>query len=108
MENGVQWPTGLAVDHAVSRVYWADPKLHLIESVMLDGKDRHVIKRFMEDKPYKLEVFEDTIYVSTYHTHNIMRMDKFGKKNSTYLVQGLPRLSDILIVQENKQDKTRK
>lgn len=60
----------------------------------------------LDDKPYKLEVFEDMLYITTYHTHNIFRMDKFGRKNGTYLVQGLPRVSTILIVQENKQDKS--
>lgn len=62
----------------------------------------------IDEKPYKLEVFEDSLYVTTYNTHHILRMDKFGRKNGTFLVQGLPRVSDILIIQENKQDKTSK
>lgn len=53
-------------------------------------------------------MFEDTIYMSTYHTYNIYRMDKFGRKNGTFLVEGLPRIADIVIVQENKQDRSSK
>lgn len=44
--EGVMWPTGLAVDHPAQRLYWADPKILVIESTRLDGSDRHVVKRF--------------------------------------------------------------
>nr|CAD7435518.1 unnamed protein product [Timema monikensis] len=58
-----------------------------------------------QEKPYKVEVFEDSLYVSTLQTNNILKLNKFGVGNITYLVQGLNRASDILIVQENKQHK---
>ncbi|CAG2061271.1 unnamed protein product [Timema podura] len=58
-----------------------------------------------KEKPYKVEVFEDSLYVSTLQTNNILKLNKFGVGNITYLVQGLNRASDILIVQENKQYK---
>ncbi|KAB0803781.1 hypothetical protein PPYR_00751 [Photinus pyralis] len=103
---GVLWPTGLALDHAAQRIYWADPKALTIESVRLDGGDRHVVKVFtQEERPYKLEVFEDNLFVSTYHTHNVLRLDKFGRGNISHLAQGLPRLSHILIVQEHRQER---
>lgn len=46
VEIGVLWPTGLAIDRPTHRLYWADPKSHLIESALLNGHDRHVIRRF--------------------------------------------------------------
>lgn len=61
------------------------------------------IHLIVDEKPFKLEVFEDYLFVTTYHTHKILRINKFGNENTTYLAQGLPRLSDILIVQENRQ-----
>lgn len=61
---------------------------------------------FLGEKPFKLDVFEDTIYLSTLHTHNIMRLDKFNRTKPYYLVQGLPRMSHLLIIQEHKQDRT--
>ncbi|KAJ9584467.1 hypothetical protein L9F63_021192, partial [Diploptera punctata] len=102
----VQWPTGLAIDYPARRLYWTDPKAHTIESVNLKGWDRQVVKRFPNrEKPYKMEVFEDNLYVSTFQTNNIFKLNKFGHGNITYLLQGLNRASDILIVQENKQTK---
>ncbi|XP_069676734.1 low-density lipoprotein receptor-related protein 1 isoform X1 [Periplaneta americana] len=105
----VQWPTGLAIDYPARRLYWTDPKAYTVESVDLNGQDRQLIKRFPHrEKPYKVEVFEDSLYVSTYQTNNIIKLNKFGHGNLTYLVQGLNRASDILIVQENKQTKNLK
>ncbi|XP_059475497.1 low-density lipoprotein receptor-related protein 1 isoform X2 [Neocloeon triangulifer] len=104
VDKMVQWPTGLAIDYPSRRLYWTDPKALTVSSVDLEGKDRHEIKKFsLEDKPYKIEVFEDSLYISTYRTNNIMKMNKFGLGNWTYLVKGLHRASDILIIQEHKQ-----
>lgn len=59
----------------------------------------------IDDRPLKLEVFEDHLYISTYHTHNVLRMNKFGKGNHSYLSQGLPRLYDVLIIHEHRQNR---
>lgn len=56
-------------------------------------------------RPYKIEVFEDSLYASTYLKHDVIRMNKFGKGNITHLVRGLTRVSDLLILQENKHPK---
>lgn len=38
-----------------------------------------------------------------YQSNDILRTNKFGRGNVTYIAQGLTRASDIVIVQENKQ-----
>lgn len=45
---GVLWPTSLALDHPAERLYWTDPKALTIESVRMDGSDRHIVKRFTQ------------------------------------------------------------
>lgn len=67
-----------------------------------------LLYNFTEEKPYKLEVFEDNLYVSTYQTNNIIKLNKFGHGDLIYLMRGMNRASDILIVQENKQTKNSK
>jgi hypothetical protein len=62
-----------------------------------------IIFNFVGEKPYKVEVFEDNLYVSTYQTNSIIKLNKFGRGDLIYLTRGLNRASDILIVQENKQ-----
>ncbi|KAJ8961610.1 hypothetical protein NQ314_005912 [Rhamnusium bicolor] len=103
ISNGVLFPTGLAIDHPTNRLYWADPKTMMVECVLFDGSDRRVIKHFDKDvKPFKIEVFEDNIFVSTYHRHDVLRLNKFGKGKLMYLAQSLTKISDILILQEKK------
>ena len=101
------WPTGLTFDYGADRIYWTDPKSATIETIDIDGKNRHVVKTFnsSEDKPYKIEAFEDHLYVTTFHSNSIFRMNKFGNGNITYLVRGLNKANDVVIVQENKQNR---
>lgn len=50
-------------------------------------------------------MFEDYLYVTTQYTHNVFRLHKFGQTtNNTHIAMGLPKVQDILILQENKQD----
>jgi Low-density lipoprotein receptor repeat class B len=43
IKDGLQWPTGLALDYGNKRLYWLDAKYHFIESINLDGSDRRVL-----------------------------------------------------------------
>uniref|UniRef100_A0A8D8SCE1 Low-density lipoprotein receptor-related protein 1 n=2 Tax=Cacopsylla melanoneura TaxID=428564 RepID=A0A8D8SCE1_9HEMI len=105
VDSAIQWPTGITIDYPSQRLYWADPKAKTIESINLNGKDRFVVYHTDDNghKPYKLEVFEDSLYFSTYRTNNILKINKFGKSDVTVLANNLLRASDILIIQENKQ-----
>lgn len=81
VETDILYPTGLAIDYPARRLYWSDPKTGTIESVNLDGKDRVVVRRFrlsMEDKPLKIDVFEDSLFLVMHQTHGITRLSKFG------------------------------
>lgn len=49
IQRGVEWPTGLAVDIPTQRLFWTDFRLGTIETALLNGKDRHIIKRFQID-----------------------------------------------------------
>lgn len=82
VETDILYPTGLAIDYPARRFYWADPKTGTIESINLDGKDRVVVRRFRlssEDKPFKVDVFEDSLFLVMHQTHGITRLNKFGQ-----------------------------
>lgn len=86
VDTDILYPTGLAIDYPARRLYWADPKTGTLESVNLEGKDREVVRRFrlsMEDKPFKVDVFEDSLFVVMHQTHGIARLNKFG--HGTYI-----------------------
>ncbi|XP_066143818.1 prolow-density lipoprotein receptor-related protein 1 [Euwallacea fornicatus] len=107
--NDLLWPTSLAVDHATKRLYWCDPKTSTIESARFDGTDRQLTRHFnasMGIRPYKLEIFEDNLFSATYQKHDVIRIHKFGGGDVVYLARGLARISDILILHENKRPQT--
>lgn len=44
--HGVEWPTSLCIDYPTQRLYWADQRKGTVETSLLNGMDRHIIKRF--------------------------------------------------------------
>lgn len=49
IQRGVEWPSGLAIDLPTQRLFWADFRTGTIETALLTGKDRQVVKRFQID-----------------------------------------------------------
>jgi len=79
--ENIVWPNGLAVDQITDRVYWADSKQDVIESVDLDGGDRRTILTSHPKHPFSLAVFEDSLYWSDWETQEIVSCNKFTGKN---------------------------
>ncbi|OTF72252.1 hypothetical protein BLA29_001415, partial [Euroglyphus maynei] len=107
VSNDIEWPLGLALDFEAGRLYYTDPKTSIIETIRIDGGDRRLIyslHRF-QHKPYRIDVWEDYLYVSTLPNHQILKLNKFGNHNFTSLVQNIPKLNDLVIVHEWKQKK---
>lgn len=46
VDRGVEWATGLTIDHATQRLYWADYRKGSIETILLNGKGRHIVTQF--------------------------------------------------------------
>ena len=87
VETDLQWPNGLAVDQVKDRIYWADSKLDVIETVKIDGSDRRTILTTHTIHPFSLAVFEDTLYWSDWETREIVSCNKFNGKNYKVLVK---------------------
>ena len=51
--TSVHWPTGLAIDYPARRLYWVDPKTLSLESILLTGQDKHLVRSFKEGKKRK-------------------------------------------------------
>ena len=107
VEKKILWPSALTIDYPARRLYWTDLKSRTIESVRLDGMKRHLITKIMPKlgKPYRLEVFEDTIYLTTYRINKILKINKFGKGNISTVAEEVLSVTDLVIMQENKHDK---
>ncbi|XP_078701573.1 prolow-density lipoprotein receptor-related protein 1-like isoform X3 [Branchiostoma floridae x Branchiostoma belcheri] len=108
VREDLQWPTGLAIDYQNRRLYWADAKKNTIESIDFDGSGRVVAANYSKGlrQPYLIDLFEDNIYGTTYHTGEVFKVDKFGRDNVTVLANNLQHASDVVIFQQHKQDQT--
>ncbi|XP_063881494.1 prolow-density lipoprotein receptor-related protein 1-like isoform X4 [Scylla paramamosain] len=106
--SNVLAPAGLAIDYPTRRLYWADVKTNKVETVKLDGSDRQLVKHFSHEDgiPLSLDVFEDFVYFTTLHTNTVNNINKFGNNNPGIMPisQHTMKVTDVLIVQEQKQD----
>ena len=105
IQSKMAWPAGIAIDYPSSRLYWTDLKLRKIESARLeDGLVRKVIKQFQpkDPRPYRLDVFEDEVYFTTYQHNRIMRINKFGNGGPTEIATEVDVINDLVVMQEFK------
>lgn len=123
VSKGVEWPTGLTIDYPAERLYWADHRKGTIETVLYDGKSRHVVATFANKSeciqtaslllpadtsllaasaPKKIQVFEDYIFVTTYD-QQIYRLNKFSNSDKELLLGGSHRASDLTILHHLNQ-----
>lgn len=52
VQGGVEWPTGLTIDYPAQRLYWVDQRKWTVETCLLNGKDRHIVKKFKSASTY--------------------------------------------------------
>ena len=98
VNQSLDQPTGIAIDYQNDgRVYWCDEKTSSIETIKIDGSDRHLIRHNQLAHPYRLDVFENHIYWLTRQDGTINKVDKFGRGVVTHLVEHLDLVNDIKV-----------
>lgn len=82
------WPNGLAIDHALNRLYWIDAKLERIEYITLnEPHERHLVFEQMMLHPFAFAVFEDTFYWTDWSRHTLESCNKFTGADHKVLVK---------------------
>lgn len=97
----------MAVDEArQSRIYWADPKIHRVESILPDGSRRMTV---VDDKrlPWAIDVFENHLYWASKETQNLYVQDKFGRGRVYVLASALMDIHGLRIQQRYARDVAR-
>ncbi|XP_055959263.1 sialoadhesin-like [Patella vulgata] len=77
LPNGT-WPNGLAIDTKVKTVYWADAKLHRIESISMDKSSRAVIYQSLTAHYFSIVLMGNHLYYNDWTEPYISRMTKAG------------------------------
>ncbi|XP_050801434.1 very low-density lipoprotein receptor-like [Gopherus flavomarginatus] len=103
IDEGLGWPTGIALDLLSWKIFWSDDKLHCIGSANLDGTGIKVFQLSQIKSPFSVAVFEDDAYWSEMKTRTVQKVDKRTGKNRTVLIKrhgqpyGLKTLTDSLL-----------
>ena len=76
------WPNALSIDLIGQRLYWADAKLHVIETSHLDGTHRQVIAERIQH-PFAMTLFGEHLYYTDWQASGILRVNRLSTSNST-------------------------
>jgi len=71
VSNKITDPTSIVVDPIIDRIYWCDGVYKYIHTAKLDGTDRRSIASGIKSIS-KIAVFQNKIYFTVRHHHNIM------------------------------------
>ncbi|XP_065167955.1 low-density lipoprotein receptor-related protein 1 [Atheta coriaria] len=97
------YPYGVTVDYPTGHVYWVDTYLDYVEKVDYTGKNRRTI---MKGTPvqnlYGINIFENVLYVSSWHKASILKLDKV-RQSVTTVVQNINRPYNLHIFHRQRQ-----
>ena len=105
IDTNILWPNALAIDYTIDRIWWADAKMHTIESADFTGRDRRIILRENINHPFALTLFQNYMYWTDWeHGHgSITRANKFTGEERTILQESLWNPMDIHVYHEQRQ-----
>ena len=89
--ENIMWPNALTIDYTIDRIWWADAKLHTIESSDLEGRRRQIILRQDINHPFALTLFHNFMYWTDWEHHrgSINRANKFNGRDRFVLQESL-------------------
>lgn len=94
LEERVHWPNGLSIDYPSDRLYWVDAKTGTLETITLDGKERHTIQKLEDWHAFNVEVLGDQLYWTEKFHYTLNAVNKFtGKDRKNLLMK--PKLRSL-------------
>lgn len=104
ISKNLLWPNALAIDYTIDRIWWADAKLHTIESADLDGRKRRIILSENINHPFALTIFQNYMYWTDWEHRrgSINKANKFTGAERSVLQENLSPM-DIHVHHEQRQ-----
>jgi low density lipoprotein receptor-related protein 5/6 len=68
VDQNIFWPNGLTIDYETNKIYWLDAKLHFIDVMDFDGKNRRTIMKDGLDYGFALTIFNTKLYWTDWKT----------------------------------------
>lgn len=106
INNGIQFPNGLALDESEKKLYWAGTDANdygIIEAVSLDGLNRTVIFYRSGYHPFSLDIFQHFIYWSDWEKGAVLRVNKTDGGGEEVIVSGLNKPMGLKILHRRKE-----
>ena len=105
INTNILWPNALSIDYTIDRIWWADAKLHTIESADLYGRDRRIILSENVNHPFALTLFQNYMYWTDWEheSGSIKKANKFTGEERTVLQENLYSPMDIHVHHRQRQ-----
>lgn len=103
VNTSILWPNALAIDYTVDRIWWADAKLHTIESSDLNGGNRQLVLSENINHPFALTIFQSYIYWTDWHLNAIHKANKFTGEERSIVMENLFSPMDIHVHHRQRQ-----
>ncbi|XP_078354052.1 low-density lipoprotein receptor-like isoform X1 [Oculina patagonica] len=103
ISTNILWPNALAVDYTIDRIWWADAKLHTIESSDLNGRNRRIILSENINHPFALTIFQSYVYWTDWHHNAINKANKFTGEERSVVMENLFSPMDIHVHHRQRQ-----
>ena len=108
VNNGIQFPNGLALDESDKKLYWAgtDANKHgIIEAISLDGLNRTIIFYRHGYHPFSLDIFKGYVYWSDWGKNAVLRINKSDGGGEEVIVADLNKPMGLKILHRCKEKK---
>lgn len=99
----LQFPNGLAIDQANSRLYFVDGGTKTLEYVNFDGRGRKTIITIGLLHPFGIDVYGSKVYWTDWDTQNIDVADKLSGRNRRIVLSNTSDLMDIRIFHRERR-----
>lgn len=105
ISRNILWPNALTIDYTVDRIWWADAKLHTIESSDLDGRKRQLILFEDVTHPFALTLFQNYMYWTDWEHRggSINKANKFNGQERSVIQENLYSPMDIHVYHQQRQ-----
>ncbi len=104
VEHKIVYPYGITIDFPNEHIYWVDTYLDFIERINYDGSGRHTIIRGLPVRNlYGITLFEQYLYVTSWHTNSIIAVNKFNHSDIRTLMSNLTRPFSIHVYHRQRQ-----
>ena len=91
------WPTGLTIDQATNRLFWADAYFDRIEAANLNGRNRHLIMSSTTNIiPFGLAVYQNVLYWTDWGNKSVSRYN-LSSGRQDMIVTGLKKPMGIYV-----------